>query len=385
MCRKTMLTISVIIAFIGLIYFVRAYRAPGGVVQNINVSQNYDFTAPTPTPLNPDPKPLPLKQTAWFPDWDYQKALVSFRQVADKLDSISPVWYYYEATGVKEARKGLEETMQIARANNVKVIPSIASFERDHVHEIFKDEQSVQKHVDYLLSEIDKYDYDGIDIDYESIHFPDQKGYFSLLEKLYTQLDRQGKILSVAVIPKWTDQLVTASLAETRKVQDWSEMSQFVHEMRIMAYELTTPNNTYPGPIAPLPWVESILEYATSAIPREKIYLGVHLYGYDGWAGKQYSQPYIGTNNSFEAKLQANPTTFEQMQPKFGKVKTQYLDPIAKEQILVYEDQGVEKTIVYQDAESLKYRVDLAKQYGVAGIAHWRMGREDLAVYGLTK
>lgn len=387
MCRKAALSIFVLIIFLGLIYVVRVYRTPSKVFDPITFAQSYDFQQPTPNPINPDPLPLPLKQTAWFPDWDSKKSIAVFRQVADKLDSISPVWYYYEENGVRESKKGLEETLAVAKEHHVKVIPTITSFDRDHVHEIFKDEASVRAHAQYILGEIEKYGFDGFDIDYESIHFPDQKAYFSLLQQLYTELDQKGKVLSVAVVPKWSDQLVTGSLAETRKVQDWYELSEFTHEIRIMAYEATTPNNTYPGPIAPLPWVEAILKYAITRIPREKIMLGIHLYGYDGWNTKPENiTPYLGgAINTIEPKLQATPITFENLSTRLPKLKSKILDPVTKEQVLIYTDKDTDRIVYYQDAESTKYRIDLAKQYGIAGVAYWRMGGEDIGVYDLTK
>lgn len=386
MCRKVLLTILIVVALLAAVYLLRAARLQKTTFETIPFATKYDFQQVTPEPLEPDPAVVKMKQTAWIPDWDMVKGIASFRQVASTLDSISPVWYYYEANGVREAKKGLDELVSVARENNVKVIPSIASFDRDHLHEIFKDDESALAHAEYLLSEVEKNDFDGIDIDYESIHFPDQPEYFIFLRKLYEELDKQGKILSVTVLPKWSDQLVTSSLAETRKVQDWNEISEMAHEVRIMAYEATTPTNTNPGPIAPLPWIEAILKYALVRIPREKIILGVHLYGYDGWTNNTtYTTPYLINGNTFQPKLQANPITYDIMPARLAKAKKQYLDPETKEQVLIYTGVNGDNIVFYQDAVSMQYRIDIAQKYGVAGIGYWRMGREDINVYNLIK
>lgn len=397
MRRKIFLTCGLLFALLGSILFLRVVSRGVGIFQSIPLSARYDFSPATPKPLNPDPvMSNKLTQTAWIPDWDFAKGMQSLKQSYRNFDNISPVWYYLEKDGkVREAKKGLDEMLKFTAENNLKLIPSIASFDPTHVGVVFEDPEKVKRHVEYLLDEVEKYDFAGLDIDYEAIYYHHQPGYLSMLRQLYEALDKQGKILSVTVLSKWTDQALGIGLMETRSTQDWFAISEVAHEVRIMAYEVTATVSESPGPISPVPWVEAILRYATTRIPREKVVLAIHLYAYDGWSQNlDYVSPYQGFINPYLDKFQADAITYADVLKKLPKAKRQFMDEISKEKILIYTDKDIfDKTgdsdadyiLMYQDAETMQYRIDLAKEFGIAGVAHWRMGGEDLRVYPLAK
>ena len=76
-----------------------------------------------------------------------------------------------------------------------------------------------------------------------------------------------------------------AGVAPRNVAQDYAAIGRAADQVRIMAYDYHWPTSP-PGPIAPLPWVRSVLKYAKSQIPARKIILGIPLYGYD-WSGGQ--------------------------------------------------------------------------------------------------
>lgn len=52
-----------------------------------------------------------------------------------------------------------------------------------------------------------------------------------------------------------------------------------------MTYDEHYPGGS-PGPIASIGWVNNVVKYATTVIPKEKIYLGLAAYGYDWWGNE---------------------------------------------------------------------------------------------------
>ena len=65
---------------------------------------------------------------------------------------------------------------------------------------------------------------------------------------------------------------------------DYKALAPYLDKIMIMTYDEHYPGGT-PGPIASINWYKSVIEYAVSVIPKEKIYLGAAAYGYD-WSSK---------------------------------------------------------------------------------------------------
>lgn len=354
---------------------------------SVTTQAEFDFNSPTQAPLNPKDSSIPtLKQTAWIPDWDFTNGFNSLKANYQYFDSVSPVWYYLNEDGsVKEAKKGVSDIRNFTKSKNIKLIPSISDFNSDNFHNILKSEEETDKHIDYLINEIETNDYDGFDLDYESIYINDQPEYLYLIKKLYEYLDARDKKLTIAVMPKWTDMDVNKVLRQTRKVQDWGEIGQYVHELRIMTYEVTGPSSKYPGPISPIDWMEANLRYAERKVDMDKVVLGIGLYAYGGWGENLVvPDPYLGVPaNPGAEKVQASALTYDGIVERKASSTKDVLDPITKEKMLYYTKEGSDYIAFYMDDAAAAFRFDLAKKYAAAGVAHWRMGSEDASIYKL--
>lgn len=343
-----------------------------------------DFSQPSPNPLNEELVASKFIQTAWIPDWDFNNGYNSLVQVADKLDSVSPVWYHVnDSGGVIVSRVGLNRLRSLRSSTGIKIIPSIANFSASEFSKILSDEGKLNEHIEFLKKEVREYDLDGLDLDYESIYLADQPAYFRLIRELYTFLDEQNKTLSIAVMPMWTEKNVLQSLVQTRKVQYWPAIADSVHEVRIMTYNVTTASSKYPGPIAPLDWMEANLRYARTKIDPNKIVLGIHLYAYGGWGeNSEQINPYLSLyHNPFLDEIKASALVYSDIVERRSGTISDALDAESGEKILKYSRQGGNYIGYYMDGETVQLRDELARQYNAAGLAFWRMGGEDLGVY----
>ncbi len=402
MSRKFILTLIFITGIITVLYFVLMrlsyFALPETEARSVDVNKLYaaklDFSQVTPAPENsPTTVSAKLKQTAWIPDWDFTKGFSNLQASADYFDSVSPVWYYLNKDGTVQTKKvGLDKLTEFTRSHNLKLIPTISSFDADEFGKILTDETKLQAHIAYLLAEVDQNGYDGLDLDYESVSLNDQPAYLYLIKSLSKALHAKGKLLTIAVISKWSDRDIYRSLRQTRKVQDWHEIAPLVDELRIMTYDLTGYTATYPGPVAPLDWAEANLRYASTHVDSAKVMLGMNQYGYDGWSNNLHAPvPYLGLYaNPLQDKGQADAVTYTQVQKRGAHKVSDVLDPNSLEKIMHYTEPDPadkkkmkEYIIYYPDAESASYRFQLAKQYGIAGLAYWRMGGEDLNTYSL--
>jgi len=348
------------------------------------ILEKIDFALPTPTPLQIAAAAPKLKQAAWIPDWDMANGIESLQQTPHSFDSISPVWYYLNNDGtVKRNQTKFTQIRDLAKANGIKLIPSLADFEADNMHKVLENETTLQAHVDYLITEIETYNYDGIDLDYESIYLDDQSAYIELIRRMYEYLDNKGKTLTVAVMPKWSDLDIYNSLRQTRLVQDWTELIPIVHELRIMAYNYTDYRASYPGPVAPIDWAEAVLRYAKSKGVMSKVVLGASMYGYDGWSeDPTVNSPYIGILSNRDAgKGMADAVTYEAAMKRKQYAVSNILDQNTGEKLMKYKFEDKTYVVFYQDRTSNALRKQLAQQYGVSGVAYWRMGDEDIGSY----
>lgn len=299
-----------------------------------------------------------IQYSGWIPSWGYSDGIESLDRDPELFDVIMPVWYGAVSSGALVDRRPANTTalLSYAAANNVLVIPSIAMFDADLMKEILSG-QSLDDHVNAIVNEVVINGYDGIDLDYESTYEEDADAYELFLQKLYTNLDARNKILSVTVLAQWGDDVVYTGLKQTRKVQDWKMINKYSHQVRIMAYDFTSSGATVAGPIGPINWQRQVLDYAVEKFDRDKIWLGVHLYGY-AWSEEGYYSSY----------------TYDDMPEILARATYQEFNEILREGYAEYPCGTNSCKIYYQTPEGVAARSTLATEYGIAGVAYWRLG-----------
>lgn len=323
----------------------------------------------------PESQRKDLLQGAWIPDWGLGDGITSLYEQSTQYDSISPVWYEINADGtLKNKRNSRANELQLfATKNRIKIIPSIASFDWETIHSILSNNQYTTTHINAIINETVNNSYAGIDLDYESTQLVDKDAYINFIKELYSALKNKGKTLSITVLAQWGDNVSYNSLKETREVQDWAILSQYADEIRIMGYDYTSPSNPQPGPIGPLYWAESIIRYAVTKIPRDKIWYGVNLYGYEWTMTKPAEEQY-----DFIADSNAVAFTYDGIKPLLSQETTQSTyDKIAGEGIAKYDCYSTKVCISYfTTKESITNRLELGKKYGIKGLYYWRLGKE---------
>jgi len=111
----------------------------------------------------------------------------------------------------------------------------------------------------------------GIDIDLENCGgYENQNSMRNLIEQIYNWCHARGKLLNVCMPP------ITGPNASVGG-EYWcayEDYKNIVDTMAIMSYAFAWLGSA-PGPVSPRWWLEQILDYATSVVPKEKIILGI--------------------------------------------------------------------------------------------------------------
>jgi len=308
--------------------------------------------------------PYDLKESGWIPNWGFDLGLESLETNLGIIDTALPVLYTVDkagnivSRGVSEAK--IKELLSFCRENEIKIIPTIGSYDFEATASAFKDDISYQKQVKKIVGEIEKYDFDGIDLDYEMVNSAYKENFFKFLKELSGELKKRDKVLSVTVFAKWEDAEYTDH-QETKAVQEYAEITKYADEIRIMAYDYTLQSSQIPGPIAPINWMENVLDYATKRIPAEKIWLGVHLYGYQWSSDRTIAFTYTTALSSI-----INDPDIEYV----------FKEDIQEGYTVFSCEDGYTCKAYFQTPKGIATRRELAKRYNLAGISYWRLGGE---------
>jgi spore germination protein YaaH len=115
-----------------------------------------------------------------------------------------------------------------------------------------------------------------------------------------------------------------------------------------------------PGPVAPAGWVEEVIAWTITQIPAAKVILGIVLLGYDWADGPGATIDY----QQATAAAAAHSVTLRRSAD--GSPWFAYRD-----------SSGVRHEVWYEDATSVRTKLDLVSRYGLGGAFFWRLGGED--------
>ncbi len=265
------------------------------------------------------------------------------------------------------------------------------------------------KHIETILNEIDRFGWDGIDIDYEGMGCDRKEAFETFLVELKSKLKVKGKILSVAIHPKTasgqTILLNCPGLKDPIKVDylesykgqwthDYEFLGKVADKVKIMAYELYPrgPGFPGPGPQAPLDWIEKILDYALTKIPKEKLYMAIPTYGYD-WPlnceGETKPVYYSYSRKILREKLpiQKEPTSIPQLiktiprstpnWPELDPYLYRHVGKVYEDPSLWYSEDGCDHVAFYMNRKAFAIKYDALKKRKIAGFSFWQLIRDN--------
>uniref|UniRef100_UPI000B2C9826 glycosyl hydrolase family 18 protein n=1 Tax=Clostridium sp. NkU-1 TaxID=1095009 RepID=UPI000B2C9826 len=117
-----------------------------------------------------------------------------------------------------------------------------------------------------------------------------------------------------------------------------------------------------PMAVAPINMVRRVVEYAVTAIPTEKISLGIPNYGYDWPLPYERGVTRARTINNLEAV---------QIAIDHG-VEIQF-DEVAMSPYFRYWQYGIQHEVWFEDVRSYKAKFDLIKEFGLTGAGYWQL------------
>jgi spore germination protein YaaH len=293
--------------------------------------------------------------------WDQSAGYNVMVENPDFFDAIMPFWYSFETNGsIKKTSYAENQTLiNYCIENEILIIPTLSNGQTKAVSTaIFENLDTKESAISNAIKLIQNNNYDGIQLDFENMNADDNNSFSEFVKEIANQLHSIDKKLIVAVHAKSPEYGVWEGSA----AHDWSQLNKYADYIMIMAYDYHW-STSGAGEIAPISWVRTTLNYAVDTIDKEKILLGIPLYGYD-WVG---------------TKASALDYTDVQM-----LINTYDITPemtLEKEQYFTYEKNSLIHTVYYSDSQTVQERLRLVEEYNIAGASFWRLGSEDPDIY----
>lgn len=233
-------------------------------------------------------------------------------------------------------------------------------FSNSLAHSLLNNPDLQDRLIDTILYTMRAKEYYGLDIDFEYVFPEDKEAFAAFVEKVSVRLNAEGFVVFVALAPKVSaDQ--PGLLYESH---DYERLGAAANYVLLMTYEW---GYTYGPPmaVAPVNKVREVLDYAVTAIPREKIFMGIPNYGYD------WTLPFV--RGITRARSLGNVEAVELAAQTGAEIM---FDETAQAPYFYYYDtMGNQHIVWFEDARSIQAKLDLIDEYGLYGAGYWNIMR----------
>ena len=307
--------------------------------------------------------------------WDYfseyGKAANRSSTTIDGVNVVSPSFF----TVVKNGNGKINENVgnnglnyiNWAKQNNYKVWAMVSNnANKDTTSTILNSYTLRTNMINTIVSLANKYNLDGINIDFENMNESDKSMFSRFIIELEPKLKEAGKTLSVDV---------TAPDGGG----DWSEcyerdvIGNVADYIVFMAYDQNGAYSSKEGTTAGYNWVETNLNkfIKREEIPSNKIVLGMPF----------YTRLWKEENGNITSKT-VNMKNIDTVIP--SDIQRTWDDTLKQNYVEYTQDSAVYKMWI-EDEMSIKEKVGLVRKYNLAGVASWEKDREKNTIWAVIK
>jgi spore germination protein YaaH len=310
---------------------------------------------------------------------DTPGSVKSFTEHADKIDILVPAWYSVDGNGLVSGGPN-PNVLTVAADHHVPVMPIVALMVQLDLHKLMVTPVAQQAFTNALVSECKKHGYSGFQIDFENVNWTDRDLLSALVAETATALHKEKLQLTIATVPnapgfpgksgfsRWL-------YANWRGAFDLKALSQSADLICLMTYDQNT-RWTMPGPVAGYPWTVENLEYALQFVPKEKLSMGIPVYGYHWFAG----EPSKDEKPNPTAEYIGQDDIDEYMAAYHPHVEWDSTDRVSW--FYFYKD-DMRDWVFYTDKRGFQERLNLVRDRGLQGFCSWVLGSENPEIWSL--
>ncbi len=293
------------------------------------------------------------------------------RVTHEGLNVLSPTWFHFDEKKLDGTIVSLadKDYVEFAHRNDYEVwglLTDIPTGRVDNVgnitNQVLTNTSERLFAVEQIMSLINEYNLDGINLDFEYVRATDIDDYIQFVRELYMEMKEEGYVLSV-------DTYVPSSWSMYYNRKALAESSDYII---VMTYDEHTNANEAIGPVASLNFVEKGVSDSLEEVPKEKLIMGIPFYT-RVWR-TEYTND--GVKNSLSNFGMTSAVDFFEKNNAVIRWDEEtgyfYADFTTEENGNQVYYQGWLETV-----ETIEAKMDIYNKYDLEGVAMWKRGLED--------
>lgn len=270
----------------------------------------------------------------------------------------------------------VENLVAIAHRNNIKIFPVVhnllyqpggTTLAKDVVKVLVSNPENRHAFALNLLKLIQRFDFDGVNIDIEDVYIEDSDNLSLLFADISEVLKPRGYFFSASIPSRVSD----APFNPFSDPFNYAAIGRSLDEFVVMLYNEHGWPGSGPGPVVSIGWMERVLRYTLTRVPKEKIVAAVSVFGFD-------FNLTTGRNSYVTYEMANDLATRYDKQIIF--------DESTQTPMFAYRDaQGNDHEVWFENDRSIYSKIQLAWELGIKGIALWRLGMEDPGMWTMLR
>lgn len=275
---------------------------------------------------------------------------------AENLNVISPTWFklcdneggYTSFASADYVQKAHDRGLEVwALIENIEYKDSIS------MYEILSSTTIRQKLIDSLMNDLITYGIDGINVDFEQLSMDCGEHFVEFIRELSAACRKNGKVLSV-------DNYVPRDFND---YYDRKEQGIVVDYVIVMGYDEHYAGSKEAGSVASIDYVEDGIAQTVKEVPAEKVINAIPF----------YTRIWETTGDGISSQA-VDMVTAEQFISNHGI--TVEWDETTCQNYGEYTSGDSRYQVWLEDADSIKVKLNVMENYGIGGVAEWRLGFE---------
>ncbi len=303
---------------------------------------------------------------------------------SSQIGLLVPAWYQVDESGLVT---GGPNNLVLDRAHDERlpVMPIVAISNKKYFHLLASSTAAQTQMNEALIRECRLHGYTGFQFDFENIDWKDRDALSALVKTSAEALHHASLQLSIATVPNAPGYPGSGGFAkwiytDWRGAYDLAAIGKAVDLVCLMTYDQHTRWTT-PGPVAGWQWTVDNIDYALKYVPREKLALGIPVYGYHWYTAAPVLNKVTGRYGpALGADYISAPDALLLAREYGAKVQWDATDRSTF--FYFYRDQ-MREWVFFPDQRAFKERYDLAVKDGLAGFCSWVLGQEDPAIWSV--
>lgn len=277
------------------------------------------------------------------------------------VNVISPTWFSVTANEGTISSLASADYVNEAHSRGMEVWGLIDNFNPDvSTLETLSSRSSREHIIQKLLEEAQRVALDGINVDFEALTEEEAPHFIQFVRELSVVCRANNLVLSVDnPVPQFTG------------FYNRKEQGIVADYVIIMGYDEHTTGSEEAGSVASLPFVKEGIEKTLQEVPKEKVINGIPFYT------RLWTESNNGTLSSEVMTMDAASQYIQE-----NGIEVYWEKETAQNYGELLTDNGTQK-IWMEDETSIEEKMKLIEQYGLAGVASWKLGFERADVWNV--